>query len=116
MQKQKQRSKRKSKRRRKRRKAQPADDDDIPSVNLTRPCSICLLTVASLLLVLYSGSKRVEWPSVKHRSSLYLEQRVTIPFQYKESSAGPKSHNSTISAGSHISFNLKRILTLEEMI
>ena len=107
MQKQKQRSKRKSKRRRKRRKAQPADDDDIPSVNLTRPCSICLLTVASLLLVLYSGSKRVEWPSVKHRSSLYLEQRVTIPFQYKESSAGPKSHNSTISCREPYQFQLE---------
>ena len=43
----------------------------------------------------------------RHRSSLYLEQRVTIPFQYKGSSAGPKSHNSTISCRKPYQFQLE---------
>ena len=78
MQKQNQRTKKKVNGGRRDGRLQHADDDDdIPSVNLKRPCSICLLTAASLLLVLYSGSKRVNWPSTKHRSNLYLEQRVT---------------------------------------
>ena len=74
---------------------------------MKRPCSICLLTAASLLLVLYSGSRRVNWPSTKHRANLYLEQRVTIPFQYKEHSAGANSRNSTIPCREPYQFQLE---------